>query len=203
MTFIARPVQLSLSFTDRDMAMADMAQHGAGRRISPWRIVGWGFAAFIILLPLVAMQFTDEVNWNGADFIFAGILLGGTGLLFELAARKSPNNAYRAGAAAAIANAFLLVWITGAVGVIGDEGDPANLFLLGLIPLAMAGAAVARFRPAVMAVVMAACAAATVLIGGYGLTVDFKGGVLTWGFAGVWLLAAGLFRVAARFQAQD
>jgi hypothetical protein len=203
MTFIDRTVHLSCSSTDGDRGMADMVQQGSGRRISPVRIIGWGFAAFIILLPLVAMQFTDEVDWNGADFIFAGILLGGTGLLFELVARKSPNNAYRAGAAAAIANAFLLVWITGAVGVIGDEGDPANLFLLGVILLALAGAAVARFRPAGMAAVMAACATATALIGGYGLTVDFKGGVLTWGFAGIWLLSGGLFRVAARFQIQD
>jgi len=183
--------------------MEGMAQQEPGGRINPLRIIGWSFAVFIFLLPLVAMRFTDEVDWNGADFIFAGILLGGSGLLFELVARKSANNAYRAGAAAAIANAFLLVWITGAVGVIGKEGDPANLFLVGVILLAFAGAAVVRFRPAGMAAVMACCAAATALIGGFGLTVDFKGGVLTWGFAGVWLLSAGLFRLAARFPAQD
>ena len=44
--------------------------------------------AFILLLPLVAMQITDEVDWGLADFAVAGALLGGTGLLLERAARK-------------------------------------------------------------------------------------------------------------------
>jgi len=181
--------------------MAEAAQQGAGRRTSPLRIIGWGFAAFLILLPLVAMQFTDEVDWTGADFIFAGILIGGTGLLFELVARKSPGNAYRAGAAAAIMNSFLLIWINAAVGVIGDD-NPANLLFLGVILLALVGAILARFRPEGMARSMAVAAAATALIGIYALTVEFREAVLTWGFAGVWLMSAALFRIAARQQAK-
>ena len=43
----------------------------------------------ILLLPLVAMQFTDEVNWGVFDFVFAGALLGGTGLLLELAVEEA------------------------------------------------------------------------------------------------------------------
>ena len=34
----------------------------------------------ILLLPLITMQFTDEVIWNLADFIVAGILIFGFGL---------------------------------------------------------------------------------------------------------------------------
>ena len=61
------------------------------------RIVGILLAvAFILILPLVAMQFTDEVVWDLADFIVAGALLVGTGLTFELAARMTGNTAYRA-----------------------------------------------------------------------------------------------------------
>ena len=45
----------------------------------------------ILLIPLIAMQFTDEVNWNLPDFIVAGVLLLGTGLACELVLRKVKN----------------------------------------------------------------------------------------------------------------
>src|SRR5919109_2892900 len=77
--------------------------------------------AFILLLPLVAMQITDEVNWGLADFVFAGALLGGTGLLLELAARKPGNIAYRA---AAIAIGLAAI-------VLGEADDAPGLVLFG------------------------------------------------------------------------
>ena len=45
-------------------------------------------ATILLLIPLVAMQFTEEVNWTLADFLVAGVLLYGTGLLCELILRK-------------------------------------------------------------------------------------------------------------------
>jgi hypothetical protein len=77
--------------------------------------------AFILLLPLVAMQITDEVDWGLADFAFAGALLGGTGLLLELAARKPRNIAYRAAAAAVGVAAIVL----------GEADDAPGLVLFG------------------------------------------------------------------------
>ena len=35
------------------------------------------------------MQFTDEVNWDVADFVIFGVLLFGVGITYELAARKN------------------------------------------------------------------------------------------------------------------
>jgi hypothetical protein len=41
-------------------------------------------AIFILLLiPLVAMQFTNQVDWSTSDFLIMGILLLGTGLIIE------------------------------------------------------------------------------------------------------------------------
>ena len=76
-------------------------------------------AVFMLLLPLMAMQFTDQVNWNLADFIVAGVLLFGAGLTYELVTREGGTVAYRVTAGIAIAAALLLVWMELAVGIFG------------------------------------------------------------------------------------
>jgi hypothetical protein len=92
--------------------------------------------ALILLAPLVAMQITDEVNWSVADFVFAGVLLGGTGLLLELAARRPGNIAYRAVAAA----------IGVAAVVVGEADDAPGLVLFG--GLLIVGTVALAFRTA-------------------------------------------------------
>ncbi|MDQ2695792.1 MAG: hypothetical protein M3Z21_10530, partial [Pseudomonadota bacterium] len=56
-------------------AMTGNPENGGGRRGSRWRIAVWGTAAFLLLLPLAAMQFTNEVNWDETDFIVFGAML--------------------------------------------------------------------------------------------------------------------------------
>lgn len=75
--------------------------------------------AFLLLVPLIAMQFTDEVNWTLSDFIVAGILLFGTGLTCELVMRKVKKIEYRIAICAAILAALLFIWIELAVGIFG------------------------------------------------------------------------------------
>ena len=75
--------------------------------------------ALLLLIPLIAMQFTDEVNWSFFDFVVAGILLLGTGLALELAIRKVKNKNYQLGIVAAIVLALFLIWAELAVGIIG------------------------------------------------------------------------------------
>lgn len=77
--------------------------------------------AFVLLVPLVAMQFTDEVGWSVADFVFAGVLLAGTGMLLEAAARRPRTLGYRAAAAAIGVAAILL----------GQADDAPGLVLFG------------------------------------------------------------------------
>ncbi len=65
----------------------------------------------------------------------------------------------------AVATTFLLVWINAAVGIIGGEGNSANLMFLVVILIAVAGAIVARFRADGLARAMAVAAVAQALVG--------------------------------------
>jgi hypothetical protein len=121
-------------------------------------------AALILLLPLLAMQITDEVVWDLADFAVAGALLVGTGLMYVLATRKAGNIAYRAAVGVALAAALLLVWINLAVGIIGTEDNPANLMYIGVLAVGIIGALIARFQPRGMARALFATALAQALV---------------------------------------
>ena len=169
-----------------------------GRRANSWRVAGWGLAALLLLLPLVAMQFTGEVDWTAGDFVFAGVLIGGVGLALELAVRMSRSLAYRAGAGFALAAAFLIVWSNAAVGMIGDEDNSYNLLFIAVIGLALLGSMATRFRAAGMARTMAVAAAAHLAVALGGISTDGYGAFLSAFFAGFWLLSAALFRKAAR-----
>jgi hypothetical protein len=125
-----------------------------------FRIVIWGTAALLLLLPLVAMQFTDEVVWGLGDFVVFGAMLGGACGAYELAVRASGSRTYRAAVAVAAGAAFILVWINLAVGIIGSEDDPANLMFGGVLVVGIVGAILARFKPQGMAGALVATAAA-------------------------------------------
>lgn len=174
-------------------------EDGGTRRASRWRVAGWTLAALLLLLPLVAMQFSDEVVWNVTDFVFFGTMLFGAGVALELAARRSGSPAYRIGAGVAIAGAFLVVWVNGAVGIIGSEDNAANLVYYGVLAVGLVAALIARFEPQGMARAMIATAVAqasvfvVALIAGWGFT-----GPTTLFFLAFWLVAARLFQNAAR-----
>lgn len=107
--------------------------------------------ALILLVPLVAMLFTDSFNWGLLDFIITGALLFIAGLTYELITKRAGNMVYRAAFAVAIATAAFLFFSNLAVGVIGSEDEPANMMYLGVIAVAVIGTILARFRPEGMA----------------------------------------------------
>ena len=157
--------------------------------------------AFILLIPLLAAP-----AWTLFDFVFAGTLIFGTGLTFVLAARKVGNNAYRFAIGVALAAAFILVWLTGAVGIIGSEDNNANLMYFGVLAVGIIGAIIARFRPHGMARALFATAFAQALVAGIALIaglgypasppLEILG--LTGFFVVLFVGSAGLFRKAAR-----
>jgi len=184
------------------MAKAD--QHG-GRRGIPWRLLGWGAAGALLLAPAIAKQFTHEVSWSAFDFAFAAAMLGVVGLGLELAFR-SGNVDFRVAAAIALALGFVTIWFTGAAGVIGSEGDGANLLFGGVLAVALVGALLARFRAAGMAWAMGAAAVAQVLVPVVAAAADLSPPSLVWApevliltaaFTALWLASAWLFRRAA------
>jgi len=121
---------------------ATTTSHLLGR----WRILMWGAIAAVIAAPAIGMRFASEVHWTMADFVFAAVLLGGAGLAVEFAARASGKPAYRGGVVVALGAGGLLLWANAAVGIVGHEGLPINLWF-NLVPLLALFAAIgARFR---------------------------------------------------------
>ncbi|MVM30289.1 hypothetical protein GO755_09610 [Spirosoma sp. HMF4905] len=76
--------------------------------------------AALLFIPFIAMQFTNEVNWTLFDFVVAGVLLFGTGLLIELVLRMATTVKYRIALCAVILVALLLIWVELAVGIFGS-----------------------------------------------------------------------------------
>jgi len=84
------------------------------------RLIGIALTVLLLLLiPLIAMQFTDEVSWTVSDFVVAAILLLGTGLLCELVIRKINKIKYRIAICVVLLAALLLTWAELAVGIFG------------------------------------------------------------------------------------
>ena len=73
----------------------------------------------LLLVPLIAMQFTDEVNWNFGDFAVMGVLLFITGFFFELVLRLFTRSKQRAILLTIIIAICLLIWAELAVGIFG------------------------------------------------------------------------------------
>ena len=175
----------------------------AGRR----SLIGIVLATAVILsVPLVAMLVTGEVAWGPGDFVAAGALVAGTGLLLRAAARKAGDLAYRAAVGVALATALLLVWTNLAVGIVGEPGGLANAMSVGVLAVGIAGAVAARLRPEGMTRALLATALVQALAAGIALIAGEHQApgssvaeilVLNGCFAALFVASALLFRHAA------
>jgi len=176
-----------------------MTGTSAGRLGSRLRIVIWGAAALMLLAPLLAMQVTDEVRWDAADFAIFGGMLVTAGGAYELAARVTGDRVYRTAVGLALAGAFTLAWANLAVGVIGPEDHPANLMYFGVLAVGVIGAAVARLQPQGMVRALVATALAQALAALIAMIAGLGSSYMVTGFFVVlWLGSAWLFQRAAR-----
>lgn len=83
-------------------------------------ILGTGL---VLTIPFVAMQFTNEVNWDITDFLVIAILLMGMGLTYVFLARKIRNSTQRALLAIGILAITLYIWAELAVGIFTNWGS--------------------------------------------------------------------------------
>ena len=181
--------------------MNGSSEPASARAWNYWRIARWTAALALLLTPLVMMQISREWHWSIGSFLLAGTMIGGVGLLYELAERASGSRAYRAGVAVALAASILTVWTT----LVRDDGNGLG-FLLLVVTAAIGGFA-AWFRPAGMARTMLGVAIMQALLGLATATAPVTArvpngpvrAIIYCGFfAAMWLISAALFRVAVK-----
>ena len=74
---------------------------------------------FLLLIPLIAMQLTDEVNWSFFDFVIMGVMLFITGLAIGIIIKMIKYSKYRNIFITMIVMIFLLIWVELGVGLFG------------------------------------------------------------------------------------
>jgi hypothetical protein len=174
-------------------------------------MIRWGrwvlVTAALLAVPALAMAFqvgvpdpgqgTEGVNWGPMDFAVAGILILGAGLLFEYASSRGGSAAQKVAVAIAVVAGLGLIWVNLAVGMIGDEGNPANLMYVLVIFVALIGAAIARFEPREASIAMFATAAAQAVVLVIALVAGLGPAVpADLVFIGLWVASGLLFREA-------
>jgi hypothetical protein len=180
--------------------MRDAENSGNRGYVGLWRIVVWGGAVLLLLAPLMAMQFTEEVQWTGSDFAIFGVMLAVPLGALELTVRAIKSMAYRAAVVVALGASFLMTWANLAVGIIGSENNPLNMLFFGVLAIGIAGAFIARFQPRGMACVMVVAGVAQILVAVAALISGHVVVILTGFFVGAWFLSVWLFRKVAEDQ---
>ncbi len=149
------------------------------------------------------------MNWDLLDILTFGTMVTVVLAIVVLARRRTRSRAYRGAAVIAVLGAFFLVWVNGAVGIIGNEEDEANLLFFGVLAVAALGSLIARFRAKGMALTFYATALAQVAVAAFAITLDLGAAgpiwprdilVMTAIFSVFWLLSGWLFSRAARHE---
>ncbi len=74
----------------------------------------------VLLIPFIAMQFTNEVNWSLGDFVVAGLVLLGTALAIRFISLNVTKKEHKIILIIIIAIGLLLLWAELAVGIFGS-----------------------------------------------------------------------------------
>ena len=191
--------------TSAQIMRENMTQLMQTRAALRWVLI----TAAVLAMPLLAMVLkigvpdpgsgtTDGVNWGPMDFAIVGVLVLGAGLLFEYASARAGTAAHRAAVGIAVAAGLFLVWVNLAVGMIGDEGNAANLMYVLVLAVALIGTSIARFEPREASIVMFATAGAQALVALIalvtGLGPELRADAF---FVAAWIASGLLFRQAA------
>ena len=175
----------------------------------------WGrwvlVTAAVLAVPALAMALnlgvsdpgsgTDGVNWTLSDFVIMGILVLGSGLLFEYASSRGGSTAHKAAVGIAVLAGFGLIWVNLAVGMMDVE--TGNLMYVLVLFVALVGAAIGRFEPREAAIAMFATAGAQAVVAIIGLITGLGPTLLADAFFVVAWVASGLLFRQASLQASS
>ncbi len=149
------------------------------------------------------------MNWDLLDILTFSTMVAVVLIVVTLAWRRARSRAYRGAATVAVLGAFFLVWVNGAVGIIGNEENEANLLFFGVLAVAALGSVIARFRARGMAFALYATALAQVFVAAFAIVTDLGAAgpiwprdilVMTAIFSVFWLLSGWLFSRAAKHE---
>lgn len=166
----------------------------------------------LLLVPLVAMQFTTDVNWSVSDFIIMGALIFGTGVSFVFVMKYAINFVYRIAMLGAFGTTFLLVWANLAVGLIGAGPHWGNMMYLAVYVIVIVGSIRSRFASNGMERVMYVAAVSLVVIAAIAIVAGmgaYPGSsvneiIAVNGFFGtLYAIAGSLFRLASQEKSSE
>ena len=103
------------------------------------------------------------LSWVRTEALDGRAHLNPVSHLFQISILMKTDS-YRFATVLALATAFILVWLIGAVGVIGVEGDPFDLMYFGVLAVGIIGAITTRLQPHGMARALFATALAQALV---------------------------------------
>lgn len=169
--------------------------------LNGWRVAGWGAALALLALPAVGNNLTDEIDWTTSDFAFAAfiLVLAGTGI--ELIVKYSRTWARTTGLFVTLFGAFATIWTNLAVGILGTESNPINLWFFALLLAGLLASLIVHFRAEKMVWITAGLGAGQFGIG-IAAKITAADVPVQWGvlalFAAIWGMAAILFAKARR-----
>lgn len=149
------------------------------------RRIIWIIVAILILAIHFLMQFPPfsyEVQWN-ETIAYAVIFLAMGGAYELLRWLWTREKTYRIAFIIGFLSMFFLGWISGAVGIIGSENNPANLMYWAVPLVAVVGSLISRMKPRGMTYTMFATAIVHFLVPVFALFVWPAN--VSWGNAGV------------------
>ncbi len=76
--------------------------------------------ATLLLIPFIAMQFTEQVQWSPFDFAFMGSLMLGTGVVIVFLWRRVKQLEHRLAVAGIVLLLLFIIWAELAVGIFGS-----------------------------------------------------------------------------------
>ncbi len=139
---------------------------------------------------------TDGVNWGPMDFATMGVLILGSGLLFEYASSRGGSIAHKAAVGIAVLAGLGLIWVNLAVGMMDVENG--NLLYVLVLFVALIGAAIGRFEPREASIAMFATAGAQAVVVVIALVAGLGPTLLADAFfIAAWVASALLFRQAS------